>query len=126
MSQKISDLLKECGIISQIIPTATLEWNGMLERRNRTLLDMVRSMLGLVDLPISFWGHALLTAAFTLNRVPTKKVEKTPYEVWTGKRPGLSFMWIWGCDAFVKRITSDKLGPKSDKFKFVEYPKETK
>ena len=83
-------------------------------------------MMGLVDFPISFWGHSLLTAAFTLNRVPTKKVEKTPYEVWNGRSPVVSFMRIWGCDAFVKCVISDKLGPKSDKCKFVGYPKETR
>ena len=90
------------------------------------MLDMVRSMMSHADLPISFWGHALETAAFTLNRVPTKTVQKTPYEMWTGKRPSMSFMKIWGCEAFVKRLDSDKLGPKSDKCNFVGYPKETK
>ena len=125
MSEDFSNLLKECGIVSQLTPTATPQWNGVSERRNRTLLDMVRSMMGLADLPIIFWGYALLTTAFTLNKVPTKKVEKTTHEMWTGKSPSLSFMWIWGCDAFVKRVTSDKLGPKSDKFKFVGYPKTT-
>ncbi|KAK9028104.1 hypothetical protein V6N11_067918 [Hibiscus sabdariffa] len=59
-------------------------------RRNRTLLDMVRSMMSHSDLSISFWGHALETAAFTLNRVPSKSVQKTPYEIWTGKHPRLS------------------------------------
>ena len=98
----------------------------MSERRNRTLLDMVRSMMSHADLPISFWGYALLTAAFTLNRVPTKKVEKTPYEIWNGHRPVYSFMRIWGCEAMVKRLISDKLEPKSDKCKFVGYPKETR
>ncbi|KAK8600410.1 hypothetical protein V6N12_050264 [Hibiscus sabdariffa] len=66
---------------------AALAWNGVSERRNRTLLDMVRSMMSHSDLPISFWGHALETAAFTLNCVPSKSVQKTPYEIWTGKRP---------------------------------------
>ncbi|KAK8690315.1 hypothetical protein V6N13_089009 [Hibiscus sabdariffa] len=65
----------------------TPQWNGVSERRNRTLLDMVRSMMSHSDLPISFWGHALETAAFTLNRVPSKSVQKTPHEMWTGKRP---------------------------------------
>ena len=78
------------------------------------------------NLPNSFWGHALLTTAFTLNRVPSKAVIKTPYEIWTGKRPSMSFMKIWGCEAYVKRQISDKLGPKSDKCLFVGYPKETK
>ena len=55
------------------------------------------------DLPISFWGYALETAAFLLNRVPSKAVKKTPYEIWNGKTPSLSFLKIWGCEAYVKR-----------------------
>ena len=77
------------------------------------------------DLPLSFWGYALETAAFTLNRVPSKSIDKTPYEIWTGKTPSLSFLKIWGCEAFIKRLQSDKLAPKSDKCIFVGYPKET-
>ncbi|KAK8538861.1 hypothetical protein V6N12_034568 [Hibiscus sabdariffa] len=70
------------------------EWNGVSERRNRTLLDMVRSMMSHTDLPTSFWGYALETVAFTLNRVPSKSVQKTPHEMWTGKRPRMSFMKV--------------------------------
>ena len=77
-------------------------------------------------LPISFWGYALETAAFILNRVPSKAVEKTPYEIWIGKIPSLSFLKIWGCEAYVKRQISDKLAPKSDKCLFIGYPKKTK
>ncbi|KAK9024843.1 hypothetical protein V6N11_064749 [Hibiscus sabdariffa] len=87
LSQDFDELLKECGIFSQLSPPGTPQWNGVSERRNRTLLDMVRSMMSHSDLPISFWGHALETTAFTLNRVPSKLVQKTPYEIWTGKRP---------------------------------------
>ena len=97
----------------------------MSEQHNRILLDMVRSMMSQSDLPLSFWGYALETAAFTLNRVPSKSVVKTPYEMWTGKSPSLSFLKSWGCEAFVKRLQSDKLAPKSDKYIFVGYPKET-
>ena len=86
---------------------------------------MVRSMRSQSDLPLSFWGYALETASFTLNKVPSKSVVKTPYEMWTGKSPSLSFLKIWGCEAFVKRLQSDKLAPKSDKCIFVGYPKET-
>ena len=98
----------------------------MSERRNRTLLDMVRSMMSRTELPLSFWGFALETATFTLNRVPTKSVDKTPYEIWTGRVPNLSFLKIWGCEVYVKRLISDKLEPKSDKCFFVGYPRETK
>ncbi|KAK8562192.1 hypothetical protein V6N12_049239 [Hibiscus sabdariffa] len=106
--------------------TGMPQWNGVSERRNRTLLDMVRSMMSHTDLPTSFWVYALETAAFTLNRVPSKSVQKTPHEMWTGRRPNMSFMKIWGCKAYVKHRMSTKLEPKSEKCTFVGYPKETK
>ncbi|KAK2429799.1 secreted RxLR effector protein [Trifolium repens] len=126
LSLEFNDHLKECGIVSQLTPPGTPQWNGVSERRNRTLLDMVRSMMSHADLPNSFWGHALLTEAYTLNHVPSKKVEKTPYEIWSGKKPHLSFMKVWGCEVYVKRLITTKLEPKSDKCLFVGYPKETR
>ncbi|GJX65897.1 retrotransposon protein, putative, ty1-copia subclass [Tanacetum coccineum] len=60
--------------------------------------------------------------------VPTKKVDKTPYEVWHGQAPKLSYLKVWGCEALVKRDTltkPDKLEPRSIKCIFVGYPKET-
>ncbi|KAJ9561697.1 hypothetical protein OSB04_006857 [Centaurea solstitialis] len=53
------------------------------------------------------------------------RYEKTPCEIWTGKKPKLSFLKIWGCEVYVKRPTSEKLKPKSDKCFFVGYPKTT-
>ena len=79
----------------------------------------------LTDLPLSFWGYALETAAFTLNKTPSKFVEMTPYELWFGKKPELSFLKFWGCDAYVKKFQPDKLESKSEKCVFIEYPKET-
>ena len=66
--------LKQCGIVSQLTPPGTPHRNGVSERRNRTLLDMMRSMMSLTDLLLSFWGYALEMAAFTLNRAPSKPV----------------------------------------------------
>ena len=59
--------LKQCGIVSQLTPPGTPQRNGVSERRNRTLLDMVRSMMSLTNLPLSFWGYALETAGHHLN-----------------------------------------------------------
>ena len=81
--------------------------------------------MSLTDLPLSFWGYALETAAFTLNRAPSKSVETTPYELWFGKKPKLSFPKIWGCDAYVKKFQTYKLEHKSEKCVFIGYPKET-
>ena len=69
LSQEFVDHLKQCGIVPQLTPSGTPQWNGVSERRNRTLLDMVRSMISQTDLPLHFWGYALETAAFTLNHV---------------------------------------------------------
>ena len=85
---------------------------------------MVRFKMSMVNLLISFWGYALETDAFLLNKVPTKSVDKTPYEIWHGKKPNLSYTRIWGCRTYVKHASSDKLGARSDKCKFVGYPKE--
>ena len=84
--------LKQCEISSQLTPPGTPQRNCVSERRNRTLLDMVQSMMSLTDLPLSFSGYALETAAFTLNRAPSKSIEMTPYELWFGKKPKLLFL----------------------------------
>ena len=97
----------------------------MSERRNHTLLDMVRSMMSLTDIPLLFQGYALETTAFTLNRAPSKSVETTPCELWFGKKPMLSFLKVWGCDAYVKKLQPDKLEPRSKKCVLIGYPKET-
>ncbi|GJU50673.1 retrotransposon protein, putative, ty1-copia subclass [Tanacetum coccineum] len=80
---------KGTWIIAHRTPPYTPQHNGVSERRNRTLLDMVRSMMSQTTLPKFFWDYALETAAYILNMVPTKKVEKTPYEVWHGQAPKL-------------------------------------
>ena len=81
--------------------------------------------MSLTELPLSFWGYALETTTFTLNRAPSKFVEMTPYELWFGKKPKVLFLKVWGCDAYVKRLRPDKLEPKADKCVFIGYPKET-
>ena len=86
------------------MPHGTPQHNGVSERHNRTLLDIVRSMMSLTDLPLSFWGYALETAAFTLNRAPSKSVETTPYEPWFSSKPKLSFLKAWSCDAYMKKV----------------------
>ena len=91
MSYEFSLHLKQCGIVSRLMPLGTPQPNGVSGRHNRTLLDMVRSMMSPTELPLPFWGYALETTTFTLNRAPSKSVETTPYEPWFGKKPKLSF-----------------------------------
>ncbi|GJZ44544.1 retrotransposon protein, putative, ty1-copia subclass [Tanacetum coccineum] len=123
INQEFKDYLKACGIVQQLTPPYTPQHNGVSERRNRTLLDMVRSMMNLTTLPLSFWDYALESAACILNMVPTKKVDKTPYELWFGKVPNLSYLKVWGCEALVKRDTPDKLQQRSVKVYLYRIPK---
>jgi hypothetical protein len=89
LSQGFDDHLRECGSESQLTPLGTPLWNGVSERRNWTLWDMVRSMISQTDLPILFWGYALLTAVFTLNPVPSKiNHEDTIWDMeWEASQP---------------------------------------
>ena len=64
--------------------SGSLDQNGAAKRRNRPLLDMMRSMLSNLKLPRFLWTKALKTAVYILNRVPTKVVPKMPFELWKG------------------------------------------
>ena len=101
--------LSENGILSQLSAPGMPQQNGVAEKRNQTLLDMIRSMMSFLGLPISFWGCALDTAMHILNHVPSKSVPKTPWELWSGRKPSLQHLHIWGCPAHVLKVKTDKL-----------------
>ena len=94
LSGEFKSYLAQEGIISQLSSPGTPQQNGVSERRNRTLLDMVRSMLSYSSLPESFWGYALEIAAYILNLVPSKFVSKTATELWKGRKPSLNHIRI--------------------------------
>ena len=87
---------------------------------------MVRSMLSYSSLPISFWGLALETAVYLLNLVPSKSVPKTPIELWSGRKPSLRHVRIWGSPAHVLKPKADKMDSRSEVCMFVGYPKGTR
>ena len=95
------------------------------EKKNHTLLNMMRSMMCFMDLPISFWGFALEVAVYVLNKVPSKSISNTPYEIWKEKKPSLKHLKIWGCPAYVKNIDRYKLSARSEKYRFIGYPKKS-
>lgn len=123
------NFLSKHGIVHQTSTPYTPEHNGMAERMNRTLVERARCMLFYANLEKRLWAEALATAAYIINRSPTKSLEgKTPYELWTGKKPNLSHMKIFGSVAMVhvpnqKRQKWDK---KSIKMIMVGYCENTK
>ena len=123
---EFKDYLIENGILSQLTAPGTPQQNGVAERRNRTLLDMMRSMMSYSSLPTSFWGYALQTAVYILNIVPSKSIPNTPLELWNGRKPSLRHIRIWGCPAHVLKGKTGKLEPRSEVCMFVGYPKGTR
>ena len=77
----LAKYLMECGILPQYTMLETPSQNGVAKRQNRTLKDMVRSMISHSALPKSLWDEAVKIAVYILNRVPSKAVVKTPYEL---------------------------------------------
>jgi transposase InsO family protein len=71
LSEKFNNLCEEKGICRQLTIPKTSQQNGVAERRNKTLLDIVKSMMAQANLPISFWRDTFFTAANILNRVPS-------------------------------------------------------
>ena len=90
--------LAKDGIISQLSSPRMPHQNRVSERRNKTLLDMVMSMLSYSSL---FWGYALETTIYTLRLVPSKSVSKTPTKLWKAWKPSFNHIRIWGASTHV-------------------------
>ena len=89
---------------------------------------MVRSMISYSTLQLSLWMEALKTVIHILNRVPSKSVSKTPYELWTGRVPSLNHLRVWGSptEANVFNPNIGKLDPKTVSCHFIGYPEKSK
>ncbi|KAK4406438.1 hypothetical protein Sango_0650300 [Sesamum angolense] len=70
---------------------------------------MVRSMMSITELPLSFWEYALETAARLLNTMPSKAVTQTPYQIWHDKPASYKYLRVWGSHVCVKMLVGDKL-----------------
>ncbi|GJU77988.1 retrovirus-related pol polyprotein from transposon TNT 1-94, partial [Tanacetum coccineum] len=91
--------LESHGICAQYTMLDTPQQNGVVERQNRTLMEMVRSMISKYSLPKNLWIYALRTAVYLLNRVPSKSVPKTHFDLWTRRKPSMRHLHVWGCSA---------------------------
>ncbi|RVW52240.1 Retrovirus-related Pol polyprotein from transposon TNT 1-94 [Vitis vinifera] len=117
------DICAQHGIIHETTAPYSPQSNGVAERKNRTLKEMMNAMLISSSLPQNMWGEAILTANYLLNKVPKKKAEKTPYELWKGRKSSYTYLRMWGCLAKVavpppKKV---KIGPKTIDCIFIGY-----
>nr|GFA30419.1 hypothetical protein [Tanacetum cinerariifolium] len=106
----------------------TPQQNGVVERRNRTLVEAARTMLTFANLPSFLWAEAIATACFTQNRsIIHKRFDKTPYELINKRKPNIKFFRVFSCRCYLLNDYEDvgKLKAKGDIGVFVGYSKES-
>ncbi|WVZ16658.1 hypothetical protein V8G54_009640 [Vigna mungo] len=120
--------LESRGICAQYTMPSTPQQNGVAERWNRTLMDMVRSMLSHSNIPLSLWMYSLKTVVYLVNRVPSKAVSKTPYELRTRRKPSLRHLHVWGCPTEVRLYNphEKKLDSRTISGYFIGHPEKSK
>ncbi|MGL5996338.1 MAG: DDE-type integrase/transposase/recombinase, partial [Pseudomonas proteolytica] len=124
ISNPFKKMLDDNGIIHQTSCAYTPQQNGVSERKNRHLLEVARSMMFDRGVPKRFWGDAVMTACYVINRLPTESLgNKSPFEVLNGIKPSINHLRVFGCKCyvFIPEMQRSKLEPKSVKCIFVGY-----
>jgi hypothetical protein len=115
-NSQIEGFLEEEGIKHEFSSPYTPQQNGVVERKNITLLDMARTMLDEYKTPDQFWAEAINTACYSINRLYLHQIfKKTSYELLTGKKPNVSYFRVFGskCFIIIKRGRNSKLAHKA-------------
>jgi transposase InsO family protein len=120
----IEDYLDEEGIGHELSVLYTPQQNGIVERKNRTLIEAAKTMLDEYKTSDSFWVEAINTVCHAINRLYLHKLHhKTTYELLTGKKPNVSYFRVFGCKCFIfnKKPKSSKFASKVDEGIFLGY-----
>lgn len=115
ISLDFNNFCKENGIKQQLTTAFTPQQNGVAERKNRTVMNMVRALLSAKSIPKTFWPEAVNWTFYVLNRCPTLAVKDiTPQEAWSGVKPSVDHFRVWGCLAHV-HVADAKRGKLDNK-----------
>lgn len=128
-SNAFNKFCEDEGVEHQLTVGYAPEQNGVSERKNRTVMEMARSMLEDKGMPKTFWAEAVYTAVYLLNRCPTKAVlDKTPIEAWSGRKPSAKHLKVFGsiCYVHIPTVKRHKLEEKTEKGIFLGYSTESK
>src|SRR3954469_4979838 len=120
----LDEFLGDEGIKHQYSAAYTPQQNGVAERKNRTLIDAARTMMAEFKSPYNFWAEAINTACHATNRLYLRKIlNKTPYEILTGKKPNVKYFRVFGCKCFIlkKGVRLSKFESKAIEGIFVGY-----
>ncbi|XP_074377221.1 uncharacterized protein LOC141718736 [Apium graveolens] len=126
---KLNDFCVEKGISRQYSAPRTPQQNGVVERKNRTLVEAARAMLNEANLPTYFWAEAVSTACYTQNRTLINKMfEKIPYELMANKKPSVSYFHVFGEKCYVLKDHEHlgKFDTKAEEGIFLGYSLESK
>lgn len=121
--ESMKAVLRRNGVVQQLTAPYCPQQNGKAERKNRSLIEMTRCLLSEAGLDQKYWGEAVCTANYILNRVPASATGRTPCELWHGDKPNYSHMKVFGSPAFVHvpKERRKKLDQKSVRMIFVGY-----
>lgn len=127
-NKELRNFYRAEGIKPQFTTPYSPQQNGVAERKNRSLTEMATCMLLDSGLEKRFWGEATLTATYLQNRLPSRSIQKTPYELWWGRKPALGHLKVFGSEAFVHipETKRGKMNGKARKLTFVGYSMEHK
>ncbi|KAG6590589.1 Gag-Pol polyprotein [Phytophthora cinnamomi] len=129
-SREMAKFCSDRGIVQKFTPPYTPQLNGVAERMNRTLVECARCMLEHAGLSKGYWGEAVVTATFLRNRCPTRAIshDKSPHQVWTGKKPLLANLKVFGCHAYVlvPKAKRSKFDARSVRCRFLGYSEHEK
>jgi len=123
-SGPMQEFYNNYGILRESSCVDTPQQNGRVERKHRHILNVARALRFQAHLPIQFWGECVLTAAYLINRTPSKLLKgKTPYEVLFNCKPSYEEMRVFGTLCFARNNprTKDKFAPRSRKCVFLGY-----
>ncbi|GKB06944.1 retrovirus-related pol polyprotein from transposon TNT 1-94 [Tanacetum coccineum] len=129
LSKEFNKFCEDNGIRIFLTAPYSPQQNGVVERKNRTILNMVRSMLKSKKMPKEFWAEAVDCAVYLLNRCPSKSLDnKTPQEAWNGLKPTVSHLRVFESITYVYVPSQkrSKLDDRSEKHVFVGYDKQSK
>nr|GEW46535.1 retrotransposon protein, putative, unclassified [Tanacetum cinerariifolium] len=127
-NKTLAKFFDKVGITQQFSATRTPQQNGVVKRRNRTLVEAARTMLTFANLPLFLWAEAIATTCLIQNHsIIHKRFDKTPYKLMNKRKPNIKFFCVFGCRCYLLNDYEDvgKLKAKGDIGVFIGYSKES-
>ncbi|XP_062557420.1 uncharacterized protein LOC134222293 [Armigeres subalbatus] len=128
VNRELQEFYESEGIKAQFTTPYSPQQNGVAERKNRSLQEMANCLLADANMTKLYWGEAVMTAAYLQNRLPSRVIVGTPYELWTGRKSNIGHYRVFGCEAYVHipDVKRAKLDQKAIKLRFVGYSEDHK